>query len=72
MVDLNAAELMHCSVTVSVDTCEGICNIIGNTYVKVSTLDDTKLVNTKMFKIITQINELKSLVKLILINCRLR
>lgn len=63
---------MHCSVTVSVDTCEGICNIIGNTYVKVSTLDDTKLVNTKMFKIITQINELKSLVKLILINCRLR
>ena len=72
MVDLNAAELMHCSITVSVDTCEGICNIIDNTYVKVSTLDDTKLVNTKMFKIITQINELKSLVKLILINCRLR
>lgn len=63
---------MHCSITVSADTCEGICSIIDNTYVKVSTLDDTKLVNTKMFKIITQINELKSLVKLILINCRLR
>ena len=63
---------MHCSITVSADTYEGICNIIDNTYVKVSTLDDTKLVNTKMFKIITQINELKSLVKLILINCRLR
>ena len=47
---------MHCSITVSADTCEGSCNIIDNTYVKVSTLDDTKLVNTKMFKIKTQIN----------------
>ena len=63
---------MHYSITVRADTCEGSCNIIDNTYVKISTLDDTKFVNTKLFKIKTQINELKSLAKFILINCRWR
>ena len=48
---------------ISLDKCNGACNVIDNIPIKVCIPSKTKDVNVKIFNIITRIKEVKTLVK---------
>ena len=55
---------------VSLDKCNGSCNAIDGLSTKICVPSETKDVNVKVFRMITRINEVKSLVKHFFCDCK--
>ena len=55
---------------VSLDKCNGSCNAIDDLSTKICVPSETKDVNVKVFRMITRINEVKSLVKHFSCDCK--
>ena len=55
---------------VSLGKCNGSCNAIDDLSTKICVPSETKDVNVKVFRMITRINEVKSLVKHFSCDCK--
>ena len=65
---LKTFELIYHSLMISLDKSNGSCNAADSLYTKLCVPSKTKDVNVKVFKIITRINEAKTLLKHISVN----
>ena len=66
LINLNVAELNYYPFMISVDKCNGSCNVADSLSIKTCVLSETKDINVKVFNMITRINGVKTLVKHIL------
>ena len=55
---------------ISLDKCNGSCNAVDELSTKICVQSETKDINFKLFNMITRINEVKTLVKRILYDCK--
>ena len=63
LIDLNPVELIYYSFIISLDEFNGGSDMVDDVSMKICVLSKTKGVNTKLFNMITRINEVKTLVK---------
>ena len=62
-IDLNPVELKYYPFMISLDNCIVSCNSVNDLSITICLLSKTEDVNVKVFNIITNRNEAKSLVK---------
>ena len=55
---------------ISLDKCNGSCNAVDELSTKICVQSETKDINFKLFNMIARINEVKTLVKHILYDCK--
>ena len=70
LTDLNPVELGSYPVMISLDKCNGSCNVVDGLSTKMCVPIKTKDINVKVFYMIIRINEVKTLVKYIQCNCK--
>ena len=63
LIELNPVELHSYSFMISLDKCNGSCNVADDVSTKISTPSETEDLNYKVFNIITRICEAKTLIK---------
>ena len=66
-INLNHVELKYYPFMVSLDKCNGSCNVLSS---KIIFPKETKNINVKVFIIITNKNEARTMAKLILCDCK--
>ena len=69
-INLNPDELRYCPFIVSMDRCDGICNIVEKAFGKASVPNETEDMNLEVFNMIKGISESKTLAKQISWECR--
>ena len=67
LIDLNPVELKYFPFMVSLDKCNGSCNILSP---KICIPKETKHINVKAFNMITNKNEAKAMTKHISCDCK--
>ena len=67
LVDLNPVELKYYPFMISLDKCIGSCNALSP---KICVPKETKYINIKALKMITNKNEAKTMTKHILCDCK--
>ena len=70
LTDLNPVELGSYPVMISLDKCNGSCNVVDGLSTKMCVPIKTKDINVKVFYMIIRINEVKTLAKYIQCNCK--
>ena len=70
LIDLIPVELNYYALTVSLDKCNGSCNVTDDLSTKIWIPSETKDVNLKVFTMITRINKTKTLAKHTLYDCK--
>ena len=69
-IDLNPVELKYYPFMISLDICSGSCNSVHDLSTKICVKNKTKDVNVKVFKMITNRKEARTLVKHISCDCK--
>ena len=64
LIDLNPVELKYYPFMISLNKCNGSCNSVNDISMKICVPSKTKDVNVKVFNMITNRNEAKTLVKI--------
>ena len=67
LIDLNLVELKYYPFIISLDKCNGSCNVLSP---KIHVPKETKNINGKVFNIITNKNEAKRMAKHISYDCK--
>ena len=67
LIDLNPVELKYFPFMVSLDKCNGSCNVLSP---KICVPKETKHINVKAFNMITNKNEAKAMTKHISCDCK--
>ena len=67
LIDLNPVELKYLPFMVSLDKCNGSCNVLSP---KICVPKETKHINVKAFNMITNKNEAKAMTKHISCDCK--
>ena len=62
-IDLNSVELNYYPFVISLNKCNGSCNIVNELYTKICVSSKTIDINVKIFNMIKKINNAKALVK---------
>ena len=62
LIDLNPVELKYYPFIISLDECRGSCNFVDDLYIKICVPSKTKDINVKVFNMITNKNEAKTMV----------
>ena len=60
LIDLNSAELKYYPFLISLDKCNGSCNVLSS---KICVPKETKDINVKVFNVITNKNDAKTIAK---------
>ena len=63
VVDLNPVEVNYHLFMISLDLCNGSCNVVHDLFANICLPSITKNVNVKVFKTKTRIKEVKALIK---------
>ena len=63
LIDLNPFELKYYPFMISLDKCKGSCNCVDDLSMRISTRSKTKDIQVKVFNMIKNRNEAKTLVK---------
>ena len=63
LIGLNPIESNYYPIMISLDKCNGSCNVVGDLSTKIRVPSKTKYVNVKVLNKITKIYEAKTLVK---------
>ena len=63
LIDLNLNDLLYYQFMIRLVRCNGSCNTLDNSSTKICLPNKTKDVNAKVFNMISEINEAKTLVK---------
>ena len=67
LIDLNSAELKYYPFLISLDKCNGSCNVLSS---KICVPKETKDINVKVFNVITNKNDAKTIAKHISCDCK--
>ena len=67
LIDLNPVELKHCPFMIRLDKCSGSCNVLTP---KICVPKEIKDINVIAFNVITNKNEVKTMTKHILYDCK--
>ena len=67
LIDVNPVELKYYPFMISLDKCNGSCNILSS---KIYVSIETKNINVKAFIMITKKNEVKTMAKYISCDCK--
>ena len=70
LIELNTVERNCYPFMISLDKCNGSCNVVDDVSTKIFVPSETKDVNLKVFNMITKMNEAKTLVTYVLCNCK--
>ena len=63
LIDLNLDELDYYPFMISLDNCSGGCNFANDLSTKICILNKTKDINVKLFKMLTNKDEAKTMTK---------
>ena len=72
VTDLNPIELNYYSFMINLNKCSGSCNAVDDLSTKICVSRKTEDINVKVFKLVTRINEAKTLIKHISFNFKCR
>ena len=72
VTDLNPIELNYYSFMINLNKCSGNCNAADDLSTKICVSGKTEDINVKVFKMVTRINEAKTLIKHISFNFKCR
>ena len=70
IIDSNPIELNYYSFMISLDKCNGSCNVVGDLSTTMCVPSEIKDLNVKVFNVLTRINEAKTLIKYISCDCK--
>ena len=70
LIDLNPVDLKYYPFMISLHKCGGSCNSVNDLATKICVLSKTKVINVKVFNMITNRNEAKTLVNHISCDCK--
>ena len=68
--DLNPVKVNYYPLMISLDKCDGSCNVADDLSTKMCVSNEIKDINVKVFNMITRINETKSLIKHFSCDCK--
>ena len=68
--DLNPVKVNYYPLMISLDKCDGSCNVADDLSTKICVSNEIKDINVKVFNMITRINEAKTLIKHFSCDCK--
>ena len=63
LIDLNPVEINYYSIVISLDKCNGSCNVVDDLSTKMCVSSETSDASIKDFDMITRMHEAKTLIK---------
>ena len=63
LIDLNSFEFIYYPLMISLDECNGSCNVVDDSSPKICLLSKTKDLNVEVFNMVTTVYEANTLVK---------